>query len=209
MADIRKSNVLLATTLDKSRAWALEDEALSLSVSTKMECDLLRRFTGIIAEVLAQRLGSSKKIKVILAEEGGASPEPASGDSPFDFPGASAGDARQGMDVSGGGSSLSTGAATPEGRESTLPSAFNERPRGETRRQASGGSEGERGPAAAIPSREPVLSLSEREAIGRVERLFKGSHVGYARISSAAAESAPLPAAGTRAPDTYEGETTE
>jgi len=209
VADIRKSNVLLATTLDKSRAWALEEDALSLSVSTKMECDLLRRFTGIIAEVLAQRLGSSRKINVILAEEGGASSGPASGDSPFDLPGAGAGDARQGMDGSGGGSSVSAGAATFGGRESSLPGTFNERARGEAKRQANGGSEGERGPGAAVPSPEPVLSVSEREAIGLVERLFKGNRAGYSRVSPAAAESAPRPVAGTQAPDVYEGETTE
>jgi len=188
VADIRRSNVLLATTLDKSRAWALEEEALSLSVSTKMECDLLRRFTGIIAEVLTQRLGAAKKINVILAEEGAANLSPVPGDSPFDAPGAGAGEARQGMETSGGGGSpASAGAMNLGGRESSLPGTFNERMRGDAKRQSNGGPERALGSATAVPSREPVLSLSEREAIGLVERLFKGSHVGYSRISPAAA----------------------
>ena len=200
VADIRRSNVLLATTLDKSRAWQLGDDTLSLSVSTKMECDLLRRFTGIIAEVLAQRLGSAKKINVILAEEGAANLGAAPGDSPFDAPGAGAGAAGQGMDAMGGGSPESAGAMNPGGKESSLPGTFNERPRGDARMQPNGGPARERVPAAVVPSRDPIVSLGEREAIGLVERLFKGSLAGYSQISPAAAGIAPAaPASGNSA----------
>ncbi|MDP2791835.1 MAG: hypothetical protein Q8O15_08800, partial [Rectinemataceae bacterium] len=147
VADIRKSNVLLATTLDKSHSWRLKDDVLAISVQTPMECDLLKRFLGIVAELLALRLGSPRKVEVSLAGgklagsdldgemhiDEGLGP----GESPFEDPGAGAGLAQA----------------------SRLPQAFNERPRAD--------------------AREPAVSLHESEAIGLVERLFKGSLVGY------------------------------
>ena len=199
VADIRKSNVLLATTLDKSHSWQLKDDVLQLSVSTQMECDLLRRFLGIVAEVLAQRLGSSKKINVILAgteKPAGDGQEP--DDSPFDIPGVNAGSAPQGIENVAQGTAGSVGkdSSRDPGRDSRLPGAFNERPREEGSAQRGEGGSASRGPASTsrgsagaappqTPQREPQLSLHEREAIGLVERLFKGTLEGYARASPA------------------------
>ena len=189
VADIRKSNVLLATTLDKSHSWRFRDDVLAISVQTPMECDLLKRFLGIVAELLALRLGSPKKIEVNLAginpagvsiaeadfgdetrSAGGLEP----GESPFDAPGA------------GAGTSSGTTPAPQAAAASRLPGTFNERPRADAPGQSGsreGGpnslnSQGGQGSQGGL-SREPKISLHEREAIGLVERLFKGSLVGY------------------------------
>ncbi|HWR12522.1 MAG TPA: DNA polymerase III subunit gamma/tau [Rectinemataceae bacterium] len=203
VADIRKNNVLLATALDKSHAWRVKGQTLSISVSKQMDCDLLKRFLAIIAEVLAVRVGSPQKIEVALAAEEKADESFGEGDSPFDAPGGDAGlpDAPVGL-VSGDGG-MDRGAARFPGtrgadavqgasglagnseRESRLPPAFNERAREDRRGNGQGRGEAKanpgRGPAG--PAYEPQASLSEREAIGLVERLFKGSLAGYAQAT--------------------------
>ncbi|PKL06212.1 MAG: DNA polymerase III subunit gamma/tau [Spirochaetae bacterium HGW-Spirochaetae-9] len=174
VADIRKSNVLLATTLDKSHSWRLKDDVLAISVQTPMECDLLKRFLGIVAELLALRLGSPKKVEVRLAGEmqtdGGLGP----GESPFEAPGAGAGLAQA----------------------SRLPPAFNERPRADVPGQ--GALAAREAPARAAPAREPPVSLHEKEAIGLVERLFKGSLVGYTQPAASQTVGQAEPGAATK-----------
>lgn len=63
-----------------------------------------------------------------------------------------------------------------------MPSAFNEKPR-------------DRGGAAAVPNATPA----EREAIGMVERLFKGSLAGFAAAGSTPAPADIGPGSGARA----------
>jgi len=186
VADIRKNNVLLATTLDKSRSWRLGDDALSITVSTPMEFDLLKRFLGIIAELLLVRLGSSRKINVLMAGPETAGGESGNaGDSPFDSPGAGAGPFPSDADDPG-----RAGGGSGGNREPRLPGAFNERARD---RQAGEG--GGRVPAGSAPAREPQLSPQEKEAIGIVERLFKGRLAGFSRPAPAAPPAQAAPAA--------------
>jgi DNA polymerase-3 subunit gamma/tau len=64
IAEIRKNNVLLATSLDKSGEWRMEGSRLKILVHSRMDQDLLKRFIGIIAEVLAQRFGFSGTIEI-------------------------------------------------------------------------------------------------------------------------------------------------
>ncbi len=72
VAHVRKSNVMLGAALEKSRSWLLESGRLSILVSSRMEADMLEKFSGIIAEILSQRLGSPCRIEVGLAGEGQA-----------------------------------------------------------------------------------------------------------------------------------------
>ncbi len=67
VADVRKNNVMLATTIEKSHDWEVVDSVLWLTVNTKMEFDLMRRFLGLIAEIVAQKLGSAQRLDVRLA----------------------------------------------------------------------------------------------------------------------------------------------
>jgi len=57
------------------------------------------------------------------------------------------------------------------------------------------GEGGGRGPAGSAPAREPQLSPQEKEAIGIVERLFKGSLAGFSRPAPAAPPAQAAPAA--------------
>ena len=206
VADIKKNNVLLATALDKSRSWHLKGQTLSISVTKQMDCDLLRRFLAIIAEVLAVRVGSPQKIEVTLAAEEIPEENQGQGDSPFDSPGADAGFASQGIDEAqgigfGAGSAGAPGSSRASGAsegESRLPGSFNERPREERQEnsQARGQqSKPDSGRSQASPAIAPQVSLPEREAIGVVERLFKGNLAGYSHAAptspSSTASSSP------------------
>jgi len=163
VGDIRKSNALLATTLDKSRSWQFHGEILHLTVSTPMEFDLLRRFIAIIAEVLSLRLGGSRKIEVELAKDREAiAGRLGTGDSPFDAPGAGAGSVRKETAESG----------TAQRSGTRPPTIFNDSVRTDGSTQAGSIS----GREASI---DPNLSLEERESIGIVERVFKGSLSGF------------------------------
>jgi DNA polymerase-3 subunit gamma/tau len=159
-AEIRKNNVLLGTTLDKSRSWRLEGGALHVAAATKMEYDLLRRFSGLIAEVLAQKTGGPLRIEFELEESQGgwagleqARQAPAMPSAFND--GAASNAAALGADSASAKAvaNAATAAepiATPTGR-----------------------------PAPGLP--EPELSQREKEALGLVERYFKGSVIGYAK----------------------------
>lgn len=209
VADIKKNNVLLATALDKSRSWHLKGQTLSISVTKQMDCDLLRRFLAIIAEVLAVRVGSPQKIEVTLATEDIPEESQGQGDSPFDSPGADAGFASQGIDEAQGvgagavgvpGSSGASGGAEGEAR---LPGSFNERPREDRQenRQARGQQpKPDSGRGQANPVNVPQVSLPEREAIGMVERLFKGNLAGYSHAAQAAASSPAAPGSPAQSP---------
>jgi len=63
---IRSSNVMLAAAMNKSRSWTLDQGSLHLLASSRMEADLLEKFSGIIAEILAQKLGSPCRIQIGL-----------------------------------------------------------------------------------------------------------------------------------------------
>ncbi|MFA6365612.1 MAG: DNA polymerase III subunit gamma/tau [Candidatus Hydrogenedentales bacterium] len=196
VADIKKNNVLLATALDKSRSWHLKGQTLSISVTKQMDCDLLRRFLAIIAEVLAVRVGSPQKIEVTLAAEDVPEESQAAGDSPFDSPGAEAGFASQEIDETQVvGAAGASGAPKASGRaegESRLPGSFNERPREDRKEnwQARGQQpKSDSGRGQTGPATVPQVSLPEREAIGMVERLFKGNLAGYSHAAPTSSSS--------------------
>jgi len=214
VADIKKNNVLLATALDKSRSWHLKGQTLSISVTKQMDCDLLRRFLAIIAEVLAVRVGSPQKIEVTLAAEDIPEENQGQGDSPFDSPGAEAGFASQGIDEAqgvGAGTFGVSGAPEVSGRaegESRLPGSFNERPRGDREdRQENRQVRGQQpkpdsGRGQTSSATVPQVSLPEREAIGMVERLFKGNLAGYSHAAQGAASSPAAPGSPAQSPTT-------
>jgi hypothetical protein len=123
-------------------------------------------------------------------------------------PGASAGTARPSIAASPPGSQepqLESGAGPAQFAQKQVPSAFNEKPQGlgggarrpdgrqpDSRGQARGAAPGT---AAGMASASPATTPAEREAIGMVERLFKGSLAGFA-----AAMPAPDPAGNGRGP---------
>ena len=145
--EIRKNNVLLGTTLEKSGSWRFEGGVLRIAAATRMEFDLLKRFSGIIAEFLAQKLGSPQRVEFEL--EG----------SP------------------GGWSVLEQGRPAAE-----TPTAFNDGASAPTRKATSSSSLSSSSPSAGnpVPAQDPGLSQREQEALGLVERYFKGTVVGYA-----------------------------
>jgi hypothetical protein len=121
VGEIRKNNILLATTLDKSKDWKLGGSSLSLAATSAMEHDLLKRFVGIVAELIVKRYGVSLRVDI---------------ESPQALPHA--------------------------------PSASFE---SQGTKPLASGAEGNK----------------DKEAIGLVERLFKGSVVGYAAPGGAPA----------------------
>jgi DNA polymerase-3 subunit gamma/tau len=121
VGEIRKNNILLATTLDKSKDWKLGGSSVSLAATSAMEHDLLKRFVGIVAELIVKRYGVSLRVDI---------------ESPQALPHA--------------------------------PSASFE---SQGTKPLASGAEGNK----------------DKEAIGLVERLFKGSVVGYAAPGGAPA----------------------
>ncbi len=184
VSDIRKNNIMLATTLDKSRAWTLEGNSLSVSVGTRMEYDMLKRFLGIIAEVMAARMGGPVKLEVKLAvAEKGEGEGAAPGDSPFD-PWSGTGDNQAQTPVR---QSSSEPVRTP----ATMAATFKEpldpaRGGGGSADMGGAGAAGARAGSGSRLPPAPVLSPAEKEAITLVEHLFKGSLAGF---SQAAGES--------------------
>jgi DNA polymerase-3 subunit gamma/tau len=161
VAHIRKNNVMLGAALEKSRSWRLEQGKLSILVASRMEADMLEKFTGIIAELLSQRLGSACRFEVSLSGEGKAMEaqrkasagtytqhtafrEPPQDNPPADKPRASVQDS-----------------STDPAVEVTAEFSSSE------------GSEV-----------KPTVTLNqkEEESIALVERLFKGKFEGYADI---------------------------
>jgi DNA polymerase-3 subunit gamma/tau len=128
VGEIRKSNILLATTLDKSTNWKLGGSSVSLAATSAMEHDLLKRFVGIVAELIVKRYGISLRVDI-------ESPQ-----------------------------------ASPHATSASFESPGNK------------------------PQASSAEGDKDKEAIGLVERLFKGSVVGY---------SAPggTPMANPKAPD--------
>ncbi|HEY9053496.1 MAG TPA: DNA polymerase III subunit gamma/tau, partial [Rectinemataceae bacterium] len=70
VAEIKRSNILLGTTLDKSSFLGLEGGSLRLEASSRMEYDLIKRFSGILAELLSQKMGSPHRVEVSLPSDG-------------------------------------------------------------------------------------------------------------------------------------------
>ncbi|MCX7027805.1 MAG: DNA polymerase III subunit gamma/tau [Spirochaetes bacterium] len=146
VAEIRKNNVLLGTTLEKSGSWYIEGGTLHITVANRMGFDLLRRFSGIIAEVLTQKLGSAQRVDFELEAE------------------------------QGGWTGLKQDRAAP-----VTPPVFNDSASAQGKERA--------GPVPAVlPAAEPDLNEREKEAVGLVERYFKGSVIGYAQPSLPAEE---------------------
>ena len=169
VAHIRKNNVMLGAALEKSRSWLLEHGKLSILVASRMEADMLDKFSGIIAEILSQRLEAPCRFEVGLAGEGQAS------------------EAR--------GRAAATKAALPAAfRESALPGKVENTSRdsGVTAAQASAQTSALSAAADFSVAQElgdfqnpdlPIsLSEKDEESIAVVERLFKGKLEGFADI---------------------------
>ncbi len=163
VAHIRKSNVMLGAALEKSRSWILEQGKLSILVTSRMEADMLEKFSGIIAELLSQRLGSACRFEVGLSGEGKAA-------------------------EAQGRATASAQAKPAVFREAVSPDSIPDEPR--LRAKTSTGALPEEAatspdypPAqAADPVPTTVLSKREEESIALVERLFKGKLQGFTDI---------------------------
>jgi DNA polymerase-3 subunit gamma/tau len=232
VADIRKNNVLLAATLDKSHSWVLVGDELSVTVSTAMERDLLKRFLGIIAEMLSLRMGAPSRLEVVLltgaSAAAGHGPGAASGtmaggafgpgDDPFNAAGE--GGAADPSPAAAPGAMQGSPRNVPQGTRH-VPPAFNEKP--QDRGSAATGS-----PAAGTTSATENVTPAEREAINLVERLFKGTLAGFAAAGAAPASATIGSSLGSKAssggrvnsvdaddraavyePERYDGETFE
>jgi len=217
VADIRKNNVLLAATLDKSHSWTLKGDELSVTVSTAMERDLLKRFLGIIAEMLSLRMGAPSRLDVVMGASAAAGQGPGAaagaggsfgpGDDPFEMAGASGIADRPSHAASRPDSQAPRPVqdSAPPRSAQQVPSAFNERPqsrgnaapRPDSRRPAAAPGAA----AAGMTAASPAMTPAEREAISMVERLFKGSLAGFAAAGSAPASagSGSSPGSGVKA----------
>ena len=140
VAEIKKSNVLLGTTLEKSGFLHHEGSVLHVAATSRMGYDLLKRFSGIIAEVLSQKIGAAWSIEFEFEGEGKAK-----------------------------GKAIQDQVRPVQG----IPPAFNDGA------QLQGLKVGMA--EATPPAQEPDLSQRDREAVGLVERYFKGSVIGYVK----------------------------
>ncbi|MCE5256756.1 MAG: DNA polymerase III subunit gamma/tau [Spirochaetaceae bacterium] len=179
VADIRKNNVMLATTIDKSKDWHVSNSTHYFSVGTKMEFDHTKRYLGIIAEVIAQKLGAPQKLEVLLAgEQGPERQEDALG----------AAIPPQGVtelsDSSGQNHFASTGQGPASSEmEESQPRRFQTpaSPAVPDRFSDSGT------PGMPIASAEPdrsALSGKEEKVVSMVEKCFKGNLVGISAASA-------------------------
>ncbi|MDX9784989.1 MAG: DNA polymerase III subunit gamma/tau [Spirochaetia bacterium] len=165
VAHIRKSNVMLGAALEKSRSWLLEQGKLSILVASRMEADMLEKFSGIIAELLSQRLGSACRFEVGLTGEGQAADvqrrtAAAAQVRPTAFRESSGADSMPGRAAAGSQDPAAAPAGNFAANGDSLP------------------------PKAAEAG--PILTQKEEESIALVERLFKGKLQGFAEIPKGA-----------------------
>ncbi len=149
VAEIKRSNILLGTTLDKSRFLGLDAASLGLEASSKMEYDLLKRFSGIIAEVLSQKLGSPHRVEIGMPGAHAA-------------PGSPAGTARPRTPAASPTAFPAVQAAPAPNPEHSPAEALASPPAPMFRDGAKAG-----------------LSEREQEAVGLLGRFFKGSSISY------------------------------
>ena len=174
-----------------------------------MERDLLKRFLGIIAEMLSLRMGAPSRLEVVLLASVSAGAGAAAGhgsgagsgtmaggpfgpgDDPFRASGASGAAALPSGDFSPTGYR----SAEPEQNAGSASAAAPDPARGPPRSAQQGtrhvpsafnekpqdrGSAAPGSPVAGKPASGTNLTPAEREAIKLVERLFKGTLAGFA-----------------------------
>jgi DNA polymerase-3 subunit gamma/tau len=189
VAHVRKSNVMLGAALEKSRSWLLESGRLSILVSSRMEADMLEKFSGIIAEILSQRLGSPCRIEVGLAGEGQAAEArgrslAASQAGTATFREAAFHEAiAKARPDSAGDAGYASPSIIPEDGAESAGQGFDRAPVLDSRSAAA------RDPIRGDPKiAEQAFSLSqkEEESIALVERLFKGKLESFADIPQGA-----------------------
>ncbi|MCE1206952.1 MAG: DNA polymerase III subunit gamma/tau [Spirochaetia bacterium] len=175
VAAVRKSNIMLSSTIEKTRPWRMNRDVLIMPVNTQMEADLLKRYLGIIAEIVAQLKGAPQKIEITFGPdedaELSAMPEP--------------------PNIEDAGSEKIARAGTSQDQ----PRSFND---------ASPASRAP-SPAAAPSNSTGVkenqsLTLEERESIQMLERFFKGKLVGITAAPAGIADAPIKPAGKTAAP---------
>lgn len=153
VAAVRKSNVLLSTAIDKTRPWRMNRDILVMPVNTQMEADLLKRFLGIIAEIVAQLRGAPQKIEITFGPDE---------DADFSVMPKSPSDEHA------------------QRAESTHAEAIQDQPR--TFSDVSPTARTPKAAAAPAHSNEikehQQLTLEERASIQMLERFFKGKLVG-------------------------------
>lgn len=150
-------------------------DVLIMPVNTQMEADLLKRYLGIIAEIVAQLKGAPQKIEITFGPdedaELSAMPEPPN------------------IEDAGSEKIARAGASQDQ------PRSFND---------ASPASRAP-SPAAAPSNSTGVkenqsLTLEERESIQMLERFFKGKLVGITAAPAGIADAPIKPAGKTAAP---------
>lgn len=175
VAAVRKSNIMLSSTIEKTRPWRMNRDVLIMPVNTQMEADLLKRYLGIIAEIVAQLKGAPQKIEITFGldedAELSAMPEPPN------------------IEDAGSEKIARAGASQDQ------PRSFND---------ASPASRAP-SPAAAPSNSTGVkenqsLTLEERESIQMLERFFKGKLVGITAAPAGIADAPIKPAGKTAAP---------
>lgn len=175
VAAVRKSNIMLSSTIEKTRPWRMNRDVLIMPVNTQMEADLLKRYLGIIAEIVAQLKGAPQKIEITFGPdedaELSAMPEPPN------------------IEDAGSEKIARAGASQDQ------PRSFND---------ASPASRAP-SPAAAPSNSTGVkenqsLTLEERESIQMLERFFKGKLVGITAAPAGIADAPIKPAGKTAAP---------
>lgn len=198
IGDIRRSNALLAATMEKTRPWLLEGETIVIIANTSMENDHVKRFLGIVAELVAARLGAPRKLEVRLADDGQDPPpgyaaeDPAcqslpaavqSGQSGSSLPASGPSGIRGGLAGSAAAvfndhpGAVRGAADSPASRPSAPGPAMRER-------LARDPSARETAPLQERPSPEGTggamngMTREERDNIAMVERCFKGNFAG-------------------------------
>jgi DNA polymerase-3 subunit gamma/tau len=161
IADVKKNNAFLAAALGKSSPWYLDGTSITIPVAGQMEFDLVRRFIGIIAEISTQRLGASRKLEVVKSEKiAGVS----SSIEDLDASNSQVISSMKDVDVPSAQAALSGSKVdVPEGSGNV-------------------GADRSYGSYQSCGSVKEILPR-EQETISRIERIFKGSVIGYASPS--------------------------
>lgn len=178
---VRKSNVLLSTAIDKTRPWRMNRDVLVMPVNTQMEADLLKRFLGIIAEIVAQLRGVPQKIEVTFGPDEDAE--------------------LSAVSVPSGIEDAESEAIAQAGALRGQPRSFSDvSPASRTPSSAAAPSN-----STGAKENQP-LTLEERESIHMLERFFKGKLVGITAAPAGDADAPTKPAGKTVTPQPNAGE---
>jgi hypothetical protein len=180
-----------APTIETSPDWVVVDSVLCLKVTTKMEFDLVRRFLGVIAEVVAHELGAAQRLDVRLGDSAASEGQGGRG-------------AENGRDTGNGvgmGNGRNAGSGHNDGSGYTAGAggASSSGADGAGTLAKEGASETAIRPGAA------AMSPEEAAVVAAVEKCFKGSLMAVSD-AAAAGDSAPsIAQGGSRAVGSAQG----